>query len=224
MLPKDLSLYLIVDPILCGGHQQCVRLLNNVIPCGVNIVQLRAPKWHKGAIYVLAKELLAITRPNGIPLIINDHVDVSLAAGADGVHLGANDLPPEAARELLGPDAIVGYSVSNYAQLERATRLGNKIDYLGVGPVFSTPTKPDHAPPIGIQKLRAICSRSVHPTVAIGGINAQKADEIMAVGAPDGLAVISAICGTEEPAKAARELREAIEKGREMRKMLQKLK
>nr|ACZ34278.1 thiamine phosphate diphosphorylase [Heterodera glycines] len=219
MLPKDLfSLYLIVDPILCGGHSHSVKLLNAVIPCGVKIVQLRAPNWHKGAILALAKDLLTITRSKGIPLIINDHVDVCLASGADGVHLGANDLPVESARELLGPDAILGYSVNNEKALEHAIRLGHKIDYLGVGPVFPTATKSDHAPPLGIERQRLICSRSIHPTVAVGGINAQNAAEVMAIGAPDALAVISAICAADEPTKTARELCQEIERGRKMKK------
>ncbi|KAL3121704.1 hypothetical protein niasHT_008491 [Heterodera trifolii] len=214
MIPKDLfSLYLIVDPILCGGHSHCVKFLNAVIPCGVKIVQLRAPNWHKGAILALAKDL-----PNGIPLIINDHVDVCLASGADGVHLGANDLPVESARKLLGPEAILGYSVNNEKALEHSIRLGHKIDYLGIGPVFLTATKADHVPPLGIERLRSICSRSIHPTVAIGGINAQNAAEVMAIGAPDALAVISAICAADQPTKATRELCQEIERGRKMKK------
>jgi len=202
----DLMLYLVLDPVQCGGHARALEVTRAALDGGVTIVQLRAPEWHKRAWLELAFDLLPLTRRHGVPLIINDHVDVALAAGADGVHIGQNDLPPDIARKLLGPQALIGLSVSNAQQVDHANPLGTMIDYVGVGPVFDTPTKPDASAACGIDGLAALCARSL--TVAIGGIQLHNAADVKRAG-PGGIAVVSAICTAADPRLAALRLLES---------------
>jgi len=202
----DLSLYLVLDPVQCGGHARALEITQAALEGGVTIVQLRAPEWHKRAWLALALDLLPITRRFGVPLIINDHIDVALACGAEGVHIGQKDLPPEIARKLLGPRALIGLSVSNEREVDNADPLGTMIDYVGVGPVFDTPTKPDASAALGTQGIAALCARSIHPTVAIGGIQLSNADDVKRA-KPGGIAVVSAICKAADPRLAAQQLR-----------------
>jgi thiamine-phosphate pyrophosphorylase len=141
--------------------------------------------------YEQAKAALAVAERSGVKLIINDRVDVALAIGAHGVHLGQDDLPPEAARELLGAAAIVGYSTHNVDQALEAVKL--PIDYLAIGPIFPTTSKPDTFPVIGLKGLRAV-RRAIgdFPLVAIGGITHANARDAIEAGA-DCVAVISAL-------------------------------
>ncbi|KAI6221693.1 Thiamine-phosphate synthase [Aphelenchoides besseyi] len=206
----DLRLYLIVDPDLCGGHSEAVKVVEKAITGGVTIVQLRAPNWHKKAILSLAQDLLAVTKQHRISFLIDDHVDVAIAAGADGVHVGQRDLPPSVVRKLMGEDAIIGWSVSSVEEVERTKDFDNMIDYLGVGPVFPTATKPDHNKPIGIEGLHRLCQLTSYPTVAIGGLNRTNAVDVMTTKV-GGIAVISAICNSEDPQKTARELRSMVD-------------
>jgi thiamine-phosphate pyrophosphorylase len=145
-----------------------------------------------------------------IPLIVNDRVDVALEIGADGVHIGQHDMDPERARRLLGPDAIIGLSIETIEQARAAVSLD--VDYLGVGPIFATATKTDAAPPLGVEALAQIRAISRHRVVAIGGIGLENARQAIDAGA-DGAAVVSAICAAEDPERAARELRRAIDEG-----------
>jgi thiamine-phosphate pyrophosphorylase len=202
----DLSLYLVLDPVQCGGHSRSLEITQAALEGGVTIVQLRAPEWHKRAWLALALDLLPITRRFGVPLIINDHIDVALACGADGVHIGQKDLPPEIARKLLGPRVLIGLSVSNEREADNANSLGTMIDYVGVGPVFDTPTKPDASAALGIEGIATLCARSMHPTVAIGGIQLSNAADVKRA-RPDGIAVVSAICKAADPRLAAQQLR-----------------
>src|SRR5207249_2377324 len=136
---------------------------------GASIVQLREKVMPPRNFYVEARAALLIAREKGIQLIVNDRVDIAIAVGADGVHLGQDDMASQAARELLGPKAIIGLSTHNLSQVLKAIRL--PIDYLAIGPIFSTPTKKDTAPELGLQGLREV--RKVVgslPLVAIGGI------------------------------------------------------
>jgi thiamine-phosphate pyrophosphorylase len=204
----DLTLYLVLDPVQCGGHARALEVTRAALDGGATIVQLRAPEWHKRAWLELALDLLPLTRRHGVPLIINDHIDVALAASADGVHIGQNDLPPDIARKLLGPEALIGLSVSNAQQVDHANALGAMIDYVGVGPVFDTPTKPDASAACGIEGLAALCARSLHPTVAIGGIQLHNAADVKRAG-PGGIAVVSAICTAADPRLAALRLLES---------------
>ncbi len=144
-------------------------------------------------------------------MIINDRVDVALASGADGVHLGQRDLPVREARRLLGRDAIIGLSVETPAQALDAESLD--VDYLGVSPIFSTPTKPDAGAPWGLEGLRSLRARTRRVLVAIGGIDASNAESVLAAGA-DGLAVVSAICASADPEAAARRLRNVVDRFR----------
>jgi thiamine-phosphate pyrophosphorylase len=203
----DLTLYLVLDPVQCGGHARSLEVTQAALEGGVTIVQLRAPEWHKRAWLDLALDLLPLTRRHGVPLIINDHVDVALAAGADGVHIGQKDLPPDVVRKLLGPRALIGLSVSDERQVDEANPLGAMIDYVGIGPVFDTPTKPDASAACGIDGLAALCARSLHPTVAIGGIQLPNAADVKRAG-PGGIAVVSAICKAADPRLAAQRLRD----------------
>ena len=203
----DLSLYLVLDPDMAGGFDAALRLTEAVLPAGVTVVQLRAPRWKKREWLRLAQALLPITRAAGVPLIINDHLDVALACDADGVHLGQQDLPVTEARRLLGPGKLIGLSTNNLADQQRADCL--IADYLGIGPIFATGTKADAAPVIGLDALRQWQTQSPKPTVAIGGIGLAQAGEVIACGV-DGIAVVSAICAAPDPVAATRALRAAI--------------
>ena len=155
----------------------------------------------------IGRRLRNILAPLGIPLIVNDRVDVALALGADGVHVGQLDMDCRDVRRLLGPTAILGLSVENPRQAEQAADM--PVDYLGVGPIFSTPTKPDAAPAWGLERLAELRLRTRQTLVAIGGIHAGNAASVIEAGA-DGIAVVSAICTAIEPEKAARKLRKIV--------------
>ncbi|WP_148714683.1 thiamine phosphate synthase [Chitinolyticbacter meiyuanensis] len=207
----DLSLYLVLDPDLCGGPEGMIHTARIAAECGATVVQLRAPKWKKRLWLETATVLKAVLDPLGVPLIINDHVDVALAVDAAGVHVGQADLPIAAVRRLVGPNKIVGLSASNAAQLADApTALA---DYLGVGPVYPTGTKLDASPVIGLPHFAELMAARPLPVVAIGGIKQGGAAPIIAAGA-DGVAVVSAICGQADIAAATTTLLQEIEGAR----------
>ena len=193
------ALHLITDTALCLHH----RLLDVVqasVHGGVSCVQLREKTLPTREFVALAgalKKLLAAI-PRQVPLIINDRVDV-----------GQEDMPVDIIRRWL-PDAIVGLSVSSIADIKSVEAHQLDIDYLGVGPVFSTPTKLDATDPIGLDGLARVRSITRLPLVAIGGINSQNAAEVLAAGA-DGLAVVSAICAARDPEESARRLSAAFQ-------------
>ncbi len=199
----DLSVYLITDQGLCGARG-VVETVRQAIAGGATVVQLRDPLAKTRALVEEARALAALLRPAGVTFIVNDRVDVALAAGADGVHLGQSDMTVADARELMGPTPILGLSITSEADLVLASDLAG-VDYLGVGPVFPSPTKADAAPAMGLEGLRRIAARSALPVVAIGGINAGNAAEIVEAGA-DGVAVVSAICAAPDAAGATRAL------------------
>jgi thiamine-phosphate pyrophosphorylase len=147
---------------------------------------------------------------SNVPLIINDRLDIALAVDADGLHIGQSDLPYKVARKLLGKNKIIGLSVENMEQARMANDLD--VDYIGISPVFSTPTKTDTQKPFGLEGIREIAAFSRHQSVAIGGINTNNAADIIRAGA-HGIAVVSAIVSADEPAKAARELKSKIKIG-----------
>lgn len=156
---------------------------------GMALVQLREKNLTSGEFYREAEQAVLVARHHGIKVIINDRVDIALAVGADGVHLGQDDLPVEAARRLLGNDVIIGLSTHNLAQAQQAARL--PIDYLGIGPIFPTATKNSSNPAVHLAGLNAV-RHSVPgmPLVAIGGVNAANRNAVMAAGA-DAVAIIS---------------------------------
>lgn len=197
---------LVTDRELCGGRP-LEWVVARALEGGVASVQLREKELSTRAFLEEALTLKALLDAAGLPLIINDRVDVALAAGAAGVHLGQADLPCEAARRLLGPRAILGLSVECWEDVVRAE--DQPVDYLGVSPVFATPTKTDTREPWGLEGLARIRAFSRHPLVAIGGVHPGNAAALRAAGA-SGLAVVSALCAVPDPAGAARELVQAF--------------
>ena len=178
-------IYPITDLQLSGlSHPEQVELLSRG---GATLIQLREKHLPVREFYEQAK----IAFQPGVQLIVNDRVDLALAVGAHGVHLGQDDMPPGAARNLLGPDAVIGYSTHNVEQAIAAINL--PIDYLAIGPIFATTTKSDTAPVLGLEGLRAVREAiGRFPLVAIGGITHANARDIIAAGA-DSVAVISAL-------------------------------
>ena len=204
---KDLlKLYLVTDRNLSLGRS-LEDVVSEAVAGGVTIVQLREKDTSTGEFVELAFRLKDILRPYNVPLIINDRVDVALAVDAEGLHIGQSDMPYEIARKLLGPDKIIGLSVENMDDLLEANKLD--LDYVGISPVYGTPTKTDTAEPFGLEGLRRAVELSVHPTVAIGGMNASTIADVMAAGI-DGVAVVSAICSAESPRLVAKDLSEII--------------
>ncbi len=197
------GLYLVTDRGLSLGRP-LAQIVRQAVLGGVTMVQLREKECPTAEFVALARELKEVLRGTGVPLIINDRVDVALASGADGVHLGQGDLDCAAARRLLGPGAIIGLSVENEAQATESTQYD--IDYVAVSPVFSTPTKTDAPPALGLEGIVALKRASARTTVAIGGINRTNIAQVMAAGA-DGVAVVSAVCSAQDVAGAARELK-----------------
>ena len=181
--------YPLTDVQLSGlSHAEQVRLLS---AGGASVIQLREKRLPPVDFYEQAKAAMEVAKQRGVQLIVNDRVDVALAIGAHGVHLGQDDMPPEAARRLLGPDAIIGYSTHNLEQALAA--LKQPIDYIAIGPIFETSTKSDTFPVLGLEGLRAV--RAVMrdlPLVAIGGITQANARDVIDAGA-DSVAVISAL-------------------------------
>jgi thiamine-phosphate pyrophosphorylase len=202
----DWSVYIVTDQ-QAAGERALPEIVRAAIQGGATAVQLRAKVATTREMVALGQALLAITRPASIPLIVNDRLDVALAIEADGAHVGQDDLPAAMARQILGPERILGVSAETVAQAQQAERDG--ANYLGVGDVFGTPSKPDAGSPIGIDGLAATVRAVALPVVAIGGITLDNAPAVIAVGAV-GVAVISAVVGAADPAAAARQLRERI--------------
>ena len=207
MPARDYSLVLVTDRALAHGRPT-VDIVRAAVAGGVTCVQLREKTCGTREFLAEARKLLAILRPLGVPLIINDRVDVALAAGADGVHVGQQDLPLAEVRRLAPAGWIVGVSAESVEDAIHAEQGG--ADYIGASPVFATPTKTDHAPPLGLAGLRAIRAAVRIPLVAIGGIHAGNARDVIRAGA-DGLAVVSAIVAAADLRAAAADLRREIQ-------------
>ncbi len=203
------GVYLVTDRPMCG-ERGLAAVVRAAASAGVSAVQLREKHATTRAFLEAAEEIKALLTPRGIPLIINDRVDVALAAGADGVHVGQSDMPAAVVRRLLGPDAIVGLSVETWADVEAAQDLD--VTYLGVSPVYQTPTKTDTHGAWGLEGVARIRAYSRHPLVAIGGVNGNNAADVVAAGAQC-IAVVSAICAAADPATAVRGLKRAVEDG-----------
>ncbi|MCE5218713.1 thiamine phosphate synthase [bacterium] len=204
----DLSVYLVTERSLLAGRK-LVDVVAAAIAGGATVVQLREKKAEGREFFELAEALLQITRPAGVPLLINDRVDVMLAADADGVHVGQEDLPADRVRRMIGPDKILGVTVADAAELDEAVKDG--ADYVGTNAVFATPTKTNTGTPQGLTGLREMCRVSPVPVVGIGGIDLGKAADVMAAGAA-GCAVVRAIMAAPDPEAAARELARACRK------------
>ncbi|MFG1227985.1 thiamine phosphate synthase [Xanthobacter wiegelii] len=208
--PFDLTLYLVTDPRLVA-ERGLLATVEAAVKGGVTLVQLRDPDAHGRALVEQARALKALLAPLRIPLIVNDRVDVAVAADADGVHLGQDDMSPADARALLGPERILGLSVGNPAEFAGSSSgidIG-AVDYLGVGPVKATGTKKDAGAAIGAAGVAAVRALTRRPIVGIGGIDGALAGEVIRAGA-DGVAVVSAICAAPDPEHAARALLSAV--------------
>ena len=167
------------------------------------MVQLREKDADTRDFLILARKLKEILRPSGIPLIINDRMDIALASGADGIHVGQSDMPVEEIRKYLGPDVIIGLSVESFQDAADANMLD--IDYIGISPVYTTSTKKELKSGLGLKGVREIAEISKFPSVAIGGINIKNTADIIKAGA-SGIAVVSAVCSADNPEKAAHDL------------------
>ncbi|MBN1462549.1 MAG: thiamine phosphate synthase [Paludibacteraceae bacterium] len=202
----DLSLYLVTDRSLSLGRK-LEWMVEEAVKGGVTVVQLREKDCTTREFIELACALKQKLCSYNVPLLINDRVDVALAADADGVHIGQSDMPYAMARKLLGSEKIIGLSVENLEQVYEANKLD--VDYIGISPVFSTNTKTDTATPFGIEGIKQVMAVSKHPAVAIGGINSENATAIMQAGA-NGIAVVSAICSANDPYQAALQLKQKL--------------
>jgi len=170
---------------------------------GADVIQVRVKGWTDRDLLELAEQVAAWCQPYGAACIVNDRVDVALAAGADGVHLGAEDLPVSVARRLLGPDALVGGTARDAATARALVAAG--ASYLGVGPCFATVTKTGLPDPIGLAGVAAVAAAVDVPIIAIGGVGADQIAELRAVGAY-GVAVVDAVSGADDQAGAVRNL------------------
>lgn len=202
MRRQTLRLYLVADRGYAAGRP-LRPIVEAAVRAGVTLVQIRDKGDDTRAFLAEALELRAALAGSGVKLLVNDRIDIARAIAADGVHLGQSDLPPRIAREQLGPDAIVGLSIEHRRQIGDENFAG--VDYLGVGPVFATNTKPDAAPPLGLDGLAVIRAATALPMVGIGGIGPANAASVRATGV-EGICVVSAILGAADPAAAARAL------------------
>ncbi len=207
MKASDLKLCLVTDPCLCREHG-LVETVLDAVAGGATSVQLRDKEASDQELVLQAKALLSVLRPKGVPLLINDRVHVAHQVGADGVHVGREDMSFHQARALLGPNAWIGFSVETPLAVQNLDP--RVVDYAGVGPVFSTGTKPDHLPPVGVQGVANLVAALPVPAVAIGGIGPEHGAALMETGVV-GVAVVSAICGQENPKESTRKLRRAME-------------
>jgi thiamine-phosphate pyrophosphorylase len=207
---RDLLLYLCTDRALALGRP-LAEAVEAAIAGGVTMVQLREKHASTGEFYRIALEVQAVTRRRHIPLVINDRLDIALAVGAEGVHLGQTDLPLTAARRLAGKAMFIGLSASTVEEALAAEQDG--ADYLGVGAVYPTGTKADTGEAIGLEGLAAVRAAVKIPVVGIGGVNAGNAAAVAATGAA-GIAVISGILSQPDIEAAARKLRLILDRGK----------
>jgi thiamine-phosphate pyrophosphorylase len=211
-MPIDLRLNAIVDPERAGGHD-LVDLARRVAEGGATLVQLRDKKGETRAMVEMARAIKAALAPFAVPFVVNDRVDVALAAGADGVHIGQDDMAANDARALLGPKAIIGLSIKTIGEAETAPI--ELIDYAGIGGVYATLSKVQKNAPIGTEGFARVAGTLRRlapglPLCGIAGIDADNAGAVIAAGA-DGVAVISALSLVADPAAAARGLREIVD-------------
>ena len=209
----DPTLYLVTDPHL-GGGRALLEIVAAAVAGGVTLVQLRDKEAEGRALLEQARALKAVLDPAGVPLLINDRIDIALSAGAAGCHVGQSDLPAEEARALLGPDAILGTSLDAVEQARAVDP--EHLDYVAYGPFATTATKVDAGPPIGASGFAAVRALTALPLVAIGGLREANLGAAIAAGA-DGVAVVSAIMAAPDPEAASRRLRRAIEAARDKR-------
>ncbi|MDQ6766999.1 MAG: thiamine phosphate synthase [Candidatus Eremiobacteraeota bacterium] len=189
------------------------RFLREAIAGGVGMVQLREKQLPDAQLLEIAKRFSSVCRTLDVPFIVNDRVDIALASGADGVHVGQDDLPANSLRTIAGENLIVGLSTHSPEQIEAAASL--PVDYIGVGPIYQTPTKQDR-PPVGTQLARYAAARSSHPFFAIGGLDPGNVVDVVQAGAR-AVSVLRWIAQADDPKTAARQLFDQIEEARRAR-------
>jgi len=209
----DYSLMLVTDRPLCLGRD-LLDVVEQALQAGVTAVQLREKQLPTREFVCLSRELKKRLQPRSIPLFINDRLDVALAVGADGLHVGQEDMLVADVRALAGLELAVGLSVNSIQDVMEANTLA--VDYLGAGPVFPTATKEDAKEALGIEGLQALIKSSRHPVVAIGSINQGNVAQVIKAGA-QGVAVVSAICAAESPLESTAQLVRAIRNARKQR-------
>jgi thiamine-phosphate pyrophosphorylase len=209
----DLSLYLVTDPAL-AGDRALLDVVGDAVCGGVTLVQIRDKRAEARDLLDQTLALKRLLDPLGVPLLVNDRVDIAAAAGV-GCHIGQTDLPPAAARAILGEDAIIGLSIDDPDQTPACDPL--HLDYVAHGPFAVTGSKADAGLPVGAPGIARVREKTALPMVAIGGIDAGNAAEAIRAGA-DGIAVISAILGASDPKAAAGLLRGAVDRAKGMRK------
>jgi thiamine-phosphate pyrophosphorylase len=205
--PQDLLLYLCTDRVLSLGRP-ITEAVEAAVAGGVTMVQIREKAASTGDFYRIALEVQAVIRRYHIPLVINDRLDIALAVGAEGLHLGQSDLPLPAARRLAGNKLFIGISASTVEEALRAEAEG--ADYLGAGAVYPTGSKTDAGKVIGLEGLEEIRAAVKIPVVGIGGVNAANAAEVMKTGAA-GISLISGILSQPDIREAARNLRRILD-------------
>ncbi|SNR82393.1 thiamine phosphate synthase [Blastococcus mobilis] len=215
--PFDPTLYLVTDTELCGPRP-VADVVRAAVAGGVTAVQVRDKNASRRDLLALTRAVqAAVVDAPGVCVVVNDAVDVALLADADGVHVGQDDLSVVEVRALVGPDRLLGLSVSSRAELDAALALPTgTLDLVGLSPVWSTPTKPDAGPALGLAGIRDLAAAARAgglAAVAIGGISAGRAAEVAATGV-DGICVVSALCTAADPTDAARTLRQELGRSR----------
>ena len=205
-MTTDYSLYLVTDRPLSRGRST-IEIIKSAIFGGITCVQLREKEASTREFISEARAIQPLLAAHGIPLIINDRVDVALAVGADGIHVGQSDMHIDDARKIVGGRMIIGVSAESVEDAVEAEKRG--ANYIGVSPVFATPTKTDTAPPLGLAGLAEIRRAVDIPIVGIGGINKTNAASVTAAGA-DGVAVVSAVVSADDPGAATAGLKSII--------------
>lgn len=201
------DLYIITDQRISHGKSH-LEVAEAAIMGGATIIQFRDKEMKDEEAIEVCRKIHKLTREKGIPFIVNDRVEVAKAVDAEGVHLGQEDAPLNFARKVLGKEKIIGISVETVEEALKAVEEG--ADYLGVGPIYPTATKPDAGSELGISRLKEIKDSVNIPIVAIGGINEDNLAEVLKAGA-DGIAVISAVVSAPDIAQACRKLKNKIE-------------
>ncbi|MCX7623994.1 MAG: thiamine phosphate synthase [Thermomicrobium sp.] len=206
-LREALRLYVVTDRATARGRPES-EIVRAAIAGGATAIQLRWKTGPLGEALRVGRELRALCRDAGVLFVVNDRVDLALVLGADGVHVGVSDLPVAETRRLVGESMVVGFSPETLEQAREAEAAG--ADYLGVGPVYPTATKPDAGPAVGLEHLARIAGAVRIPVVGIGGITADNAAAVIRAGAV-GVAVISAVVGADDVQAAAVRLRQVVD-------------
>ncbi|HEV8701095.1 MAG TPA: thiamine phosphate synthase [Candidatus Polarisedimenticolia bacterium] len=207
------DLYVISDPLLARGRSH-LEVARAALEGGADAIQIRDKSSTAYNLSLISGEIQPLARKFGAAFFVNDRVDVALLAGADGAHVGQEDLPAREARRLLPRPRLIGVSAGTPEEARRAEREG--ADYVGVGPVFATATKPDAGAPLGLEELSRIAAAVHIPVVAIGGITQGNVAQVFASGA-SGAAVVSAVVAADDMAAAARALKRAMAGSRQVK-------